>query len=164
MPRAWDYAHFIQGLNGTSNPRWKAVDSVRDLQAGDLVAWEIPGWNVTGKSTGHVVIVAPPPSKAPGHEGRMIVPDGERSVWVGVLDASSVRHRWDTRCGWGGDEGVISRTCLGGVGHAFIRLLMDAKGRPVAFQFHEQAVVRNYPISLARLSDEREKPAVPFAS
>ncbi|TPX58061.1 hypothetical protein PhCBS80983_g03381 [Powellomyces hirtus] len=145
MPRAKEYANFIAGLSKSGTPRWNAIDDIWRLQHGDLVAWEIPNWKETNRSTGHVVVVVEPPSTSPFNA--TLIPVDSTSVWVSVLDASSVKHQWDSRC--------YILPCRGGVGHGYIRLFGDAAGRPIAFQFHDEALVRHYSISIARTSPER---------
>ncbi|KAJ3179906.1 hypothetical protein HDU87_002474 [Geranomyces variabilis] len=161
MPRAKEYAQFLtsvgkhwqQRRNDGDSPRWAAVESIWALQPGDLVAWEIPDWKAEGKkSTGHVlVVVEPPPLAWAGGRNATLIPAADQtSVWVSVLDSSSIAHQWDLRCA----TDSTTPSCVFGVGHSFIRLLGNAAGEPTAFQFRDGAAIRAYPISLARVIDE----------
>ncbi|KAI8593507.1 hypothetical protein BDZ88DRAFT_145022 [Geranomyces variabilis] len=160
MPRAKEYAQFLESLKkhgrggrDGDGARWTAVQSIWALQPGDLVAWVIPDWKAEGKSTGHVlVVVDPPPPARAGGRNTTLIPADETSVWVSVLDSSSIAHQWDSRCDAADSSG--KKPCAFGVGHSFIRLLGDAMGEPKAFQFRDGAAVRAYPLSLARVIGE----------
>ncbi|KAI8817674.1 uncharacterized protein EV422DRAFT_211601 [Fimicolochytrium jonesii] len=116
MPRAREFAGFLRGLLADSGGegkggRWRAVEDMWDVRAGDLVAWEIPDWQGMNKSTGHVVVVVPAESALDAtredgrlgmqdreYDDRVIRPVSATSMWVSVMDASGVAHEGDSRC------------------------------------------------------------------
>ncbi|KAI9008425.1 hypothetical protein BC832DRAFT_424625 [Gaertneriomyces semiglobifer] len=165
MPRAKEYARFAISLatlpDHQAQDRWTSVARLWDIEEGDIIAWEIPNYPAQNKSTGHVLVVTNPSLVTWRSNQRMIHPleDGEprieRSVlvpvnataaWVSVVDASSTRHQWDSRC-----SGFPHHPCMRGVGQGFVLLSENADGRIQAFLFREDATPRYYPIGIARL-------------
>ncbi|KAJ3180126.1 hypothetical protein HDU85_004129 [Gaertneriomyces sp. JEL0708] len=165
MPRAKEFARFAISLatlpDHQARARWTSVPRLWDIQEGDIIAWEIPNYQAQSKSTGHVLVVTNPSLVTWRSNQRMIYPldDGEPRIeksalvpvnataaWVSVVDASSTRHQWDSRC-----SGFPHHPCARGVGHGFVLLSENADGHIQAFMFREDATPRYHPIGIARL-------------
>ena len=84
-PRAFEYYVFLSALTPESTGGWHRIDFLRDAQRGDIIAWRFPTVE-KGHDTGHVLIVAEPPSVDPS--GIFTVP---------VYDSAAQPHFDDTR-------------------------------------------------------------------
>ncbi len=114
-PTSGDYA---LGLRGRV-PTWSRVLRVADVRAGDVIAWTRPA----GSRAGHVMVVADVAHKV-----------GARRWTLAIVDSTSVPHgrtdtrRRDRRNGPSSTNGRPS-----GVGRGTIGLVVDARGRPIAY-------------------------------
>lgn len=128
-PRAFVYERFFSDLaTGMPAPGWSSVPQLAGTQPGDMLAWDLRPIN-QHYDTGHVVIVAAPPS---------VIAAGTLSL--PVIDASALRHYADSR-----PRGTD------GVGTGNIHFQVDASGAPIAFQFDAGEAFHQSFISMGRL-------------
>lgn len=71
---------------------WRRIEKVRDLEAGDVVAWVKPA-EIESPNTGHVVFVLLKPVLAPGYVNAYL---------VRIADSTRLLHDDDTRVGRNG--------------------------------------------------------------
>jgi hypothetical protein len=122
-PLARDFVAFLSQLP-PAGPRghWRRVDHALDVRPGDLVAWLRPA-DSHSKDTGHVLIVAGPPSAARGE------------LHVPVIDSSALAH---------GDSDRRAADSATGVGRGTIVLRLDPDGRPRAFRWARERRYREH--------------------
>lgn len=113
-PRAFSYYDFFASLTPESTGGWHRIDFLEDAQPGDIIAWREKTIEVN-QDTGHVMIVAQPPTPDPS---------GDFQVWV--YDSAAYPHFEDTRT-----TGAFPT----GVGTGYITFKVDAEGRPNASIF-----------------------------
>lgn len=129
-PRAQVYYDFLHGLGQTPSPGWESVQRLADARRGDLLAWKRVAL-VQGKGdTGHVAIVAGPPTT-----------ESDGTVRVEVYDSSASRHDFDSRA-----EGT------NGVGKGVITFRVNSRGEPIAVRFNSGADFQKKPITIGRLA------------
>lgn len=129
-PRAQVYYDFLHALRATPSAGWAGVPRLADARRGDLLAWKRVAL-VRGKGdTGHVAIVAGPPTT-----------EADGTVKVEVYDSSASRHDFDSRA-----EGT------NGVGKGVITFRVDAQGEPIAVRFNSGANFNKKPIAIGRLA------------
>jgi hypothetical protein len=129
-PRAQVYYEFLQDLSQMPSAGWASVPRLADARRGDLLAWKHVAL-VRGKGdTGHVAIVAGPPTT-----------ESDGTVRVEVYDSSASRHDFDSRA-----EGT------NGVGKGIITFRVDAQGEPIAVRFNSGANFNKKPIAIGRIA------------
>jgi hypothetical protein len=129
-PRAFVYYQFFASLTPESPGGWHQIKLLQDARAGDIMAWEQPGFQA-GDNTGHVFLVAAPP-----------IPDDQGIFSVQVYDSAQFPHFDDTR-----GEGES------GVGSGVIKFTVDASGGPASFLFGPPDDPQNWstvPIAIGR--------------
>jgi hypothetical protein len=82
VPSPPSYQKFFASLSETSQPGWKAVPTVKDLQSGDVISWDYK----TERAIGHAVVIASLPKQI-----------ADDSWEVQVYDATSTPHAGDSR-------------------------------------------------------------------
>jgi hypothetical protein len=110
--------HFVDFLAapaaGAARTPWERITRVEELTPGSLVAWRKPA-DVTSTNTGHVMIVAAPPTQR------------EDGGWlVAVLDSSASPH---------GKDDTRKKHHATGVGRGTMVLETNARGAPVAYRW-----------------------------
>jgi hypothetical protein len=136
-PDAKDYADFFATLDAnTTKHGWVAVDSVWDLQQGDIIAWGKDGWNGNGNS-GHIaMVIEPPVSQLVGAAVKEKKPDGSEAeitvncVNIHVLDSSADYHFPTEDLP---PEARPAQKHRDGLGKGYVRLVLDSNGRPVKY-------------------------------
>ena len=127
-PLAKHFVSFIEGLPPKAKGRWTRVDDARALQAGDVVVW-IRAADSKSTNTGHVMLVAGPPTRRDG-----------TTLNVPIFDSTALAHgRTDKRAAGSPN----------GVGRGAIALRIDRAGKPLAFRwsptgrykYHETEIV-----------------------
>jgi hypothetical protein len=126
-PQAKTFAQFFSDLPTDRSDRgWLKIDKVSELRRGDLIAWEkkpIPG-KKSGNS-GHVMIVAAPPSKAFYDTS---TDQTYRYVSVPVIDSSSVDHFQPEEL-----PPHAMAQHRDGIGKGCVRVLIDEEDRPIGY-------------------------------
>ena len=129
-PRAEAYYEFFISLAQRPTSGWEVVRRFSDLRRGDVIAWKkVIAAQETG-DTGHVMIVAGPPTRQNNGSYRLTVYDSTKSP-----------HDNDTRTP--GTDGI-------GKGDLFF--YVNPQDGPVAFQFSSQRKIHDAPISMGRLA------------
>ncbi|HEY6332077.1 MAG TPA: hypothetical protein VI756_22300 [Blastocatellia bacterium] len=136
-PDAKDYADFFATLDSnTPKHGWISVDSVWDLQQGDIIAWGKDNWDGKGNS-GHVAMVIEPPStQLVGAAVKEKKPDGTEAemtvncVNIHVLDSSADYHFPTENLP---PQARPAQKHRDGLGKGYVRLVLDSNGRPVKY-------------------------------
>ncbi len=138
-PRAFAYFDFFAALSDGAASGWQRIENLTDAMRGDIMTWRSPTIEA-GADTGHVVIIAEPPT---------LDPSGTYYV-MRVYDSANAAHFEDTRA----PSGVASPKGATGVGSGFINFKVDGVGRPLAYLFAPPLTGQfSYkPIAIARLS------------
>jgi hypothetical protein len=129
-PRAFIYYQFFASLTPESPGGWHQIKLLQDALPGDIMAWELPGFQA-GDNTGHVFFVAAPP-----------ISDGHGIFSVQAYDSAQYPHFDDTR---GDGES--------GVGSGVIKFRVNASGGPTSFLFGPPDDPQNWftaPIAIGR--------------
>jgi hypothetical protein len=127
-PRVESYYELFAGLEQNPKPGWEAIRRFSDLRRGDIIAWKKElAANETG-DTGHVMIVAGPPTRRENSSYR-----------VTVYDSTKTPHDNDTRAP--GTDGI---------GRGDLFFYVNGQDAPVAFQFASQRKVHEAPIAMGR--------------
>ena len=107
--------HFVDFFAADA-PRttWERISRVQDLSPGSLVAWRKPD-DVTSTNTGHIMIVAAPPTRRP--DGAWTIP---------IIDSSASPH---------GKDDTRKKSHATGVGRGVVVLETNASGLPVAYRW-----------------------------
>ncbi len=109
--------HFVQFFQKAKDAaRWQPVPRVSELAPGDVLAWKKPA-DLTNSNTGHVMIVAAPPSA-----------QGAVMWMVPILDSTASPHGK-------GDSRKASHAT--GVGRGVVLVEVDASGAPVAYRWSD---------------------------
>lgn len=136
VPRAKQYYQYLaaQGADGTP---WANVADIRTVKHGDVVAYALPAGST---DTGHVMFAIDDGSTP------MTLPYSGRTdaIWVYVADASTVKHKEDTRC--------PSCQFQTGLGRGYMAFSFDANGAPQQFQFCDTCNWHAAQISAGRLT------------
>jgi hypothetical protein len=117
-PLAKDYYNYFAGrpstASTTTNVRWRRIKSVKDLKAGDVIAWLSPQ---VSENTGHVMVVRDTPKAGRAGRNEWLIP---------IVDSTSTPHAFN---------GAYDSRAPGrdGVGRGTIGLKFDAAGAPVAY-------------------------------
>src|SRR5271166_156571 len=111
--RAFEFYEYFSTLKPQQSDGWHRIRRLPDVRRGDIIAWRHPGLIEPHEDTGHVLIVAHPPSA-----------HADDIYSVSVYDSSDIPHNDDTR-----QDGVT------GVGMGEIKFRADSDGRPTSFQF-----------------------------
>ena len=108
--------HFVDFFAAPAVARttWERIARVQELSPGSLVAWRKPD-DVTSTNTGHVMIVAAPPTQR--KDGGWL---------VAVLDSSASPH---------GKDDTRKKSRATGVGRGTMVLETNAAGAPVAYRW-----------------------------
>jgi hypothetical protein len=132
-PRAQVYYAFLHDLRRAPSPLpgWESVGRLIDARRGDLLAWKRMASIQREGDTGHVVIVAGPPTT-----------QSDGTFKVEVYDSSGIHHDFDSRT-----EGTS------GVGKGVITFRVDSQGEPIAVRFNSGANFHEEPIAIGRLAD-----------
>ena len=131
-PRAFEYYVFLSAQTPESTGGWHRIDFLRDARRGDIIAWRFPTVQ-KGHDTGHVLIVAEPPTV-----------DDSGIFTVALYDSAAQPHFDDTRGSGSGQSAT-------GIGSGSIKFKVDATGRPTAFQFAPSDGFTQLPIAIGRL-------------
>lgn len=148
VPRAKSWTDYFKSLGsdaegaaaGAGAAAWALISDVRQLQAGDVIAYELPpgstdtGHVMIGINTTDVPVVQPCDNPAPGSY--------HAAFWAYVADASTVLHQNDTR--------GPGKPFANGVGRGNFRLLTDSSYYPVAFQFADGDGIHADTIAIGR--------------
>lgn len=132
IPRAFKYEEFFRSLAGHPEKGWRAIAVLPEVRRGDIMAWALPQNLGKDEDTGHVFVVAAPPTKL--EEGLFA---------VRVCDSSTVRHYDDSRA----KGGEPFQT---GVGIGTIHFKVDGGGKPQSFQFGKGDAFHSAPIAMGR--------------
>lgn len=128
-PQAAAYEHFLHSRSADQPDRgWMRITNIRDLRAGDIIAWAKPRSpdDHAGKgNTGHVMFVAEPPQgvQEATVEGRRI-----RFVSIKVIDSSSVRHFAPEQL-----PPHANQSERDGLGKGEVRVVVDENDRPIGY-------------------------------
>jgi cell wall-associated NlpC family hydrolase len=128
-PQAAAYEHFLHSCN-SDQPEggWLRISSIRDLRAGDIIAWSKPHSpeNHAGKgNTGHVMFVAEPPQSV---QSQMVEGQRIRFVPIKVIDSSSVRHFAPEQL-----PPHAGQSDRDGLGKGEVRVIVDENDRPIGY-------------------------------
>jgi cell wall-associated NlpC family hydrolase len=125
-PRADNYAQFFAQLSSQPRNGWLAINSVTELQPGDIIAWESPHYEKYHEgNTGHVMMVLEQPGsiKEETVNGKKI-----RFVGIPVIDSSSVCHFSPETL-----PPLTHQDRRDGVGKGTVRLVLDDRNKPIAY-------------------------------
>jgi hypothetical protein len=125
-PRADNYAQFFAQLNAQPNKGWLEINSIEELQPGDLIAWESPHYEKYHEgNTGHVMMVL----ASPGHiKEETVAGEKIRFIGIPVIDSSSVSHFPPETL-----PPLTHQSRRDGVGKGTIRLVLDSSNKPIAY-------------------------------
>ena len=130
-PRAFEFLDYLASQSTEAPLGWRRIECFGEVAEGDIVAWRRERIH-DDQDSGHVLIVAEVP--------RPVAAD----VWaVRVYDASDVRHFDDSR----ESEGVFKS----GVGSGTILVHVNARAKPIGFQFGPADSVHELAIAVGRL-------------
>jgi hypothetical protein len=135
-PLAKDFEGFFEALSSEgAKGHWRRVLRVVDLEPGDIIAWLKPA-DVSGKNTGHVVVVHGKVAPYADRWGAFVVP---------IADSTSVLH------GRGDSRKAAKAT---GLGTGTVILVGDASGAPIAYRWSVSGRGREHEcrIAMARLA------------
>jgi hypothetical protein len=128
-PLAGDFYAFF---SGPAVRGWRRIARLQDAARGDVVAWPVATVDPQ-PNTGHVFAVARAPTFDPA-----------ANAWtVDLYDSADAVHFDDSRERGG--------TYHSGVGTGAVRLAVDARGAPVAFQFGPGDPFDSRPIAVGRI-------------
>ena len=128
-PRAKVYYRFFQALRQNPLPGWESVPFLDDARRGDILAWERVTLLTAKGDTGHVAIVAAPPTR-----------QADGTFRVEVYDSSMHPHDADSRT-----EGTT------GVGKGVIVISVNSRGEPKAVRWNSNRQFHQEPIAISRL-------------
>ena len=136
IPSPPKYVAFFQSLAKTPQQGWQAVNQVKDLMPGDVVAWEYK----TATSSGHAVIIASVP-----------VDLGE-GIWsVKVYDSTSSPHGDDSRPQDLRAEVLAASGKRSGLGHGVMAFSADpATGAITGYRWSPKSKTKITPIAAGR--------------
>jgi hypothetical protein len=142
--RAEDFVAYFRSLGdpaAASSSPWSRVDRASALRPGDVIAW-VRAEDAETKSTGHVAIVAAPPTCIAQSEPIAAV-GGAQEWLVRVIDSTESPHADDARAG---DH-------ASGLGEGTIGLVVDATGAPIGYRWKGGVSAKAHAttIALARL-------------
>ena len=127
-PHAKIFATFFRQLTKESSANgWLGINSLQDLQHGDLIAWAAPLNKQTGKhrNTGHVMIVVDPPQKI---RTEIVRGSPVHFVDVYVIDSSSVEHFSPQVL-----PPLMHQQYRSGIGKGNIRLVIDQNSNVIGY-------------------------------
>lgn len=136
IPSPPKYVAFFQSLAKNPQQGWEAVNQVKDLMPGDVVAWEYK----TATSSGHAVIIASVP-----------VDLGE-GIWsVKVYDSTSSPHADDSRPQDERAEVLAASGKRSGLGHGVMAFSADpATGAITGYRWSPKSKTKITPIAAGR--------------
>jgi hypothetical protein len=135
IPSPPKYVAFFQSLAKTPQQGWQAVNQVKDLMPGDVVAWEYK----TATSSGHAVIIASVPVDLGG------------GIWsVKVYDSTSSPHGDDSRPQDPRAEVLESSGKRSGLGHGMMAFSADpVTGAITGYRWSPRSKTKITPIAAA---------------
>lgn len=133
-PRAVEYYEFFRAQPAVGQPSaslWNRVPTLAEAQPGDILAWrhrEI----ISGKNTGHVLIIDSVPERTEGDIFR-----------VAVVDSTGTTHDDDTR--------AIDSS---GIGKGVMWFKVNPDRQAVAYERNSAMPFRAAPIEIGRMADK----------
>jgi len=125
-PRADNYAQFFAQLSGQPQKGWLPINSVEELQPGDLIAWESPHYEKYHEgNTGHVMMVLGQPGAI---KQESVAGEKLRFVSIPVIDSSSVSHFSPETL-----PPLAQQDRRDGVGKGIVRIVLDESNKPIAY-------------------------------